>query len=98
MHHWLIGRAVVCLAIANVYIGLHQVQPFRTWRYYVAYSVIIGVLFLAWLIKGLVSWRHEPLIVPLPRKGRDGGKGEFIQNTSNGHVGDREGYVPHQAA
>lgn len=59
-----------------MYLGINQVQQTsHKDRYYIAYSVIIGVMFLAWLLKGLASWRHEPLLFPRPRSS----SGQFMQ-------------------
>ena len=66
LEHWYIGRIVACLAIANVYVGLNQVQPYHVGHYYIAYTVIIGVMFLAWLAKGMLFWRREPLLLSRP--------------------------------
>ncbi|KAK9799815.1 hypothetical protein WJX73_003111 [Symbiochloris irregularis] len=68
LHHWWIGRSVAALAIANVYIGIYMVQPGHISRYYIAYSVIIGVIVVAWLAKGLITWRRQPFLFPHPKK------------------------------
>lgn len=90
LHHWWIGRAVACLAIANVYIGIYMVRPGHIHRYYIAYSVIIGVMFLAWLAKGLFTWRHQPLLLPHPKKGqqaaKDADEGFISSNPAYGTV------------
>lgn len=60
---------MAALAIGNVYVGIYMVQPGHIYRYYVAYSVIIGVVVLAWLGKGLITWpMGQPFLFPHPKK------------------------------
>ena len=62
-YHWWLGRAAACLAIVNVFLGLHSQAPDLT-HYIIAYAVVIGVLFLLWLAAALVKWRSEPVFIP----------------------------------
>lgn len=78
-----------------MYLGLNIVQPTHKRDYYIAYSVIIGVLFLAWLAKGLISWRHEPLLFPHHAKASKQFMHKEADNSTNGTANG--GYAGMQA-
>lgn len=87
-YHWWLGRAAACLAITNVFLGLHSQAPSLT-HYIIAYAVVIGVLFLVWLAAALIKWRSEPVFIPSKHKPM--GKGADYDDTelaaaNNGHA------------
>lgn len=69
-------------------------------HYIIAYSALLGALFLAWLVTALKRWRAEPII--LPSKTSPAGKEANYKGTelAEAHVNEtprerhRPGWVP----
>ena len=63
-YHWWLGRLVAALAIANVFIGIQSQRPRLSSHYFIIYGVVIGVMFLVWLVAAMIKERNTPIFIP----------------------------------